>query len=359
MKKTKFQLLFAILMMSVISVSFTSCGDDNDNPILPEPETKEYIYLDNIKGFYRYVENGKIILLCLKKGSYHAFNKDYDGMYTFIEYSVSSNNSYNFNGYYHGGILYDGSEHQINFGAPTYYNPDRNVNNGVHASDENSITHHPQIFGAFDFSSYDSGITFKANGNYYSFTKNKDFTTEQSHVVDRQYVDLGLNVNWAKCNIGATHAEDYGIYTGWGDPNGTMTSTSYSDYPYQSSIIGTNKDAATVQWGTPWRMPTLQELEELNYGCVSDNINYNGIKGEKFLGPSGETMFLPSCGHREGNTIINVGGDTFYWSGEQYNYNEFNPSAPKQLAWGSFSGSLGGWYNEKWRGCSVRAVQNK
>ena len=31
------------------------------------------------------------------------------------------------------------------------------------------------------------------------------------------YVDLGLSVKWATCNVGATSPEDYGHYFAWGE----------------------------------------------------------------------------------------------------------------------------------------------
>ena len=163
-------------------------------------------------------------------------------------------------------------------------------------------------------------------------------------------MDLGLSVKWAKCNIGAKKAEEYGIYTGWGDPNGTNTSTNSSDYPYTRTIVGTSNDAATANWGSPWRMPTFVEMQELGIGCVEEETTFMGVTGYKYVGPSGKAVFMPRCGHREGNSTKGVGNDCFYWSGEQYSYSD-------DLAWGSFSGSIGGWYCKKYYGCSVRAVQ--
>ena len=36
---------------------------------------------------------------------------------------------------------------------------------------------------------------------------------------ENSYVDLGLSVKWATCNIGATKPEEYGDYYAWGELN--------------------------------------------------------------------------------------------------------------------------------------------
>lgn len=48
-------------------------------------------------------------------------------------------------------------------------------------------------------------------------------------------VDLGLSVKWADHNVGATSAEGYGNYYGWGDPTGNVQTKAVGDYAIGAS----------------------------------------------------------------------------------------------------------------------------
>lgn len=89
-----------------------------------------------------------------------------------------------------------------------------------------------------------------------------------------EYVEMGHGFKWATCNIGATNPQDVGSYFAWGEtePKATYTEDNYkwlkdgvltrytgSDY----DRLLPEDDAATVNWGTPWRIPTLEECEIL------------------------------------------------------------------------------------------------
>lgn len=119
------------------------------------------------------------------------------------------------------------------------------------------------------------------------------------------YVDLGLNVKWATCNVGASSPNNYGGYYVWGATE-TM-SKRYSNY-------GGFSDVAQVKWNASWRMPTYDELSELCQSCYFDWINYNGVTGYKVTGPSGESIFLPASGFWDGNNINNEGTIGYYRS---------------------------------------------
>ena len=77
------------------------------------------------------------------------------------------------------------------------------------------------------------------------------------------YVDLGLSVKWATCNVGATSPEDYGHYFAWGErcPKEEYTRENSLTYRKDMSDIAGNPqyDAATANWGGNWRMPTKNE----------------------------------------------------------------------------------------------------
>jgi hypothetical protein len=95
--------------------------------------------------------------------------------------------------------------------------------------------------------------------------------------------------------LGATAPEKYGAYYAWGETETknvfTWNTYKYGYYEYLSfdyshltnigsDIAGTSYDAAYVNWGADWRMPTKSELEELSTGCYWEYTdNFNGVKG--------------------------------------------------------------------------------
>lgn len=145
------------------------------------------------------------------------------------------------------------------------------------------------------------------------------------------YVDLGLSVKWATCNIGAYSPNGYGSYFAWGE---TASKSSYTwdnykwyagKYEHKAQYVGDydwtyykqkkyvtdsrygsvdNKqrldlfdDAANANWGGRWRMPTLTEVNELSTNCTWEWIYQGGVAG--FRGTSkinGKTIFLPAAG---------------------------------------------------------------
>ena len=172
--------------------------------------------------------------------------------------------------------------------------------------------------------------------------------TENGH----EYVDLGLSVMWATCNVGATKPEDYGDYFAWGE------TTTKSDYTWKSLKYRTkgnsyenvkfskyvaekkygtvdNKtrlelsdDAAHANWGGKWRMPTRAEQDELRENCTWTWTIQGGHTGYKVTSKSnGNSIFLPATGHRFGSSFIPAGSLGDYWSSSlntSSNYDAYN-----------------------------------
>ena len=113
-----------------------------------------------------------------------------------------------------------------------------------------------------------------------------------------EYVDLGLSVMWATCNVGASKPEDYGDYFAWGETR-TKDNYSTSNYSYKgtSATLPMSADAANANWGGSWRMPTKNETEELKNQCKWERINHNGVYGYKVISKiNGNSIFLPAAG---------------------------------------------------------------
>ena len=131
-----------------------------------------------------------------------------------------------------------------------------------------------------------------------------------------EMVDLGLSVKWATCNVGAVTPEEYGDYFAWGEtkPKSSYNSSTYS-YSSNPSVLPLSKDAARVNWGGTWRMPTQAELQELRNNCTWTWTTQNGVKGNKVTSMSnGNSIFLPAAGYRDDSSLEYAGRNGYYWS---------------------------------------------
>ena len=152
-----------------------------------------------------------------------------------------------------------------------------------------------------------------------SYSEVVSFTTlAESEYND--YVDLGLpsGLKWAAYNIGATTATEYGDYYAWGEVLTKETYTSANSETHgesMSDIAGTEYDAATVNWGGDWRMPSRAEIQELIYNCNWEWTTQGGKIGYKVTGPNGSSIFLPAAGYRsESSSLLTEGRHGYYWS---------------------------------------------
>lgn len=193
-------------------------------------------------------------------------------------------------------------------------------------------------------------------------------------------VNLGLpsGTLWADRNVGADFPEDYGDYFAWGETStkrrcaqGFSTynwstykwcqgsSTSMTKYYTKSSygtvdnktVLDLEDDAAYVNMGAEWRMPTYDELNELVNECTWTWTTQNGTKGHKVTGPNGNSIFLPAAGFRYDSILYLEGDYGYYWSASLYESRPYG-------AWGlSFSSGNHVMYcNDRFIGHTVRAV---
>lgn len=181
-------------------------------------------------------------------------------------------------------------------------------------------------------------------------------------------VDLGLSVKWADMNVGAEKPEDCGWYLAWGETeekatydwstykwcNGsedTMTKYCYnSNYGTvdNKTTLDPEDDAATVNWGGDWRMPTDAEMTELRSKCTYKVTSKNGISGYIVTGPNGNSIFLPTSGYRYKDSLKFVDTYGMYWSSSL-----FSPDAYHLLF---YSNSVDRSTTSRSAGLSVRPV---
>lgn len=182
--------------------------------------------------------------------------------------------------------------------------------------------------------------------------------TDRGALNGHEWVDLGLSVRWATCNVGASNPSDYGNYYAWGE---TKTKSSYTEGNSKTynvvmpDISGEPKyDAATANWGEGWRMPTKEELEELVDKCDWEWTSQSGRNGYKVTGPNGNSIFLPAAGWRYGASLNVAGGFGRYWSSTPYGGNTLHAYS---LYFGSGHRYVG--WNVRFDGRSVRPVSDK
>ncbi|MBR6455828.1 MAG: pilus assembly protein N-terminal domain-containing protein, partial [Prevotella sp.] len=122
------------------------------------------------------------------------------------------------------------------------------------------------------------------------------------------------------------------------------------------TVLDAEDDAAAANWGGNWRMPTLDEIKELLDNTTNEWTELNGVKGRKFTAKngSGNFIFLPASGYRDGGSLYSVGSYSYYWSSS---LGESHPAGAYYLSFGS--GYAGWGYGTRQCGQSVRPVAVK
>jgi hypothetical protein len=144
-------------------------------------------------------------------------------------------------------------------------------------------------------------------------------------------VDLGLpsGIKWANMNVGATNYKEYGTYFSWGE---TETKTDYTWPTYQwgswndeikrvsitkyNSVLNPEDDAATINWGPRWRMPTKKEFEELiaNTTAQFETLNNDSVVVKLTSKKNGKFIYLPLAGWWNGRHITWERQFGYYWT---------------------------------------------
>lgn len=181
--------------------------------------------------------------------------------------------------------------------------------------------------------------TYAINNKGISYGNQITFTTLEHAENGHKYVDLGLSVKWASHNIGASSPEDYGDYFAWGETrpkknytwktyiygdeygNGTMTKYC-NNYMFgylgyftdDKTTLESSDDAAHINWGGKWRMPTDAELTELKTKCTWIFMTRNNVCGYEVTACNGNSIFLPAAGCIMERDFSGKGTVGYYWS---------------------------------------------
>ena len=157
------------------------------------------------------------------------------------------------------------------------------------------------------------------------------------------FVDLGLpsGLLWATCNVGAESPEQAGLYFAWGETAGytaTQVKEGKRRFDFKSYILlhepsilhfdylTPEYDAAHINMGGKWRMPTKAELQELYDLTTStfkkeykkDHLEVCSILTSKI---NGNTLVLPVAGYVLGQDIFRNNEYCHYWYSDLDYYN--------------------------------------
>ena len=232
-------------------------------------------------------------------------------------------------------------------------------------------------------SGYHGTSNFGYRGHGYSIRPIKD-----SAHAERQKVQLWeRGPYWATTNLGAKKPEEYGFYFWWGDTVGYTRKGNFwaardgssSNFSFRGGekntptenkdisaleragwltvqgVLTPDHDAAHVQWGDAWRMPTKQELDDLNSKCDWNWTTQNGVNGYIVRGRgryADKSIFLPTSGSGYGPSLIGAGSYGGYWS-----------SVPRSDSYYAYELSFDsgnhttGYYGRRFYGRAIRPVQ--
>ena len=194
-----------------------------------------------------------------------------------------------------------------------------------------------------------------------------------------EWVDLGLSVKWATCNVGASSPSEYGNYYAWGEVY-TKNDYNWSSYRYGMgegdfftkyvpsdkpdfwygddepdgmTRLALSDDVAHTSWGGTWRIPTEAEWTELRTECTWTWAIVNGRKGYNVIGKNGNSIFLPAAGCRNYLNLHFVGEDGYYWTSTLH---EDDPEEAWRLRFSL--DYISRYYTFRYYGFSVRPVSD-
>lgn len=178
---------------------------------------------------------------------------------------------------------------------------------------------------------------------------NKDFNNTNGF----GYVDLDLpsKTLWATCNVGADKPSDFGLYFQWGDVQGYTSdqiglgdrqkkfASDWSDYKwfrndaftryrnafikYKNSglvldILDLDDDAANINMGGDWHMPSPEQIQELIDNTTNKWTILDRIRGVEFTSKkdSSKSIFIPAAGFAWNSLVLDTGNCGILWASE-------------------------------------------
>lgn len=161
-----------------------------------------------------------------------------------------------------------------------------------------------------------------------------------------EFVDLGLpsGTLWSTCNVGASNPSDFGLYFQWGDVQGYTAeqvgtkkrfANDFSDYKWHLSgddfdndnftkyktegdVLELEDDAAHVNMGGSWHMPSPEQIQELIDNTTNKWTILDRIRGVEFTSKkdSSKSIFIPAAGFAWNGLVVDTGNCGILWASE-------------------------------------------
>ena len=156
------------------------------------------------------------------------------------------------------------------------------------------------------------------------------------------YVDLGLpsGTLWATCNVGASNPSDFGLYFQWGNTKGyseeqigigngqkkffwpdykwnpSGDSYTFTKYATKGETLELEDDAANVNMGGDWHMPTPEQINELINNTTRKWTALDGVSGRLFTSKTNtsQSIFIPAAGYAWDGSVRSSGDGGGVWS---------------------------------------------
>jgi hypothetical protein len=201
---------------------------------------------------------------------------------------------------------------------------------------------------------------YQSTEGWKKFSNIEEGNNQDPHNTIPEAIDLGLSVKWASWNVGTDKPEGLGNLYAWGEltPKADYSTSTYkfydSGYFKYGSMDGkyrldSEDDVAHQMWGDKWRIPTFEELEELNDNCTFTPTELNGVSVTKVTGPNGNFINFPYPGNFTGSSLYYENSVGSYWSSDLQ-----SDSYAKDLDFRSGYPSLNG--DSRYHGQSIRPV---
>lgn len=333
--------LFAALFLAALSIGFIACDNDDDPRLDNDKDNIENVVdgdstEDNIEGEEDYYNCDSTEIVCTGKA--------YETTSTFTKIAATVHVSTTLLGQCTLGVQFSENLNDLE----EHENVKSITTSNLTGNDYIVKLEYLQENTTYYYCAY-----VYINGIYHYGLIRSFKTLEYDKIDGHAYVDLGLpsGLKWAACNVGATKSRECGNYYAWGEVEpkevydwstykwmtSSMSSWEYINkytiadgnneyyaevwYDNSGNFIGDNKtvldpedDAAAVNMGGSWRMPTVEEQDELKKCTWTWITTFNGVNGYNVEGPNGNSIFFPAAGLRANSDLINVGLSGLYWS---------------------------------------------
>ena len=157
-----------------------------------------------------------------------------------------------------------------------------------------------------------------------------------------EYVDLELpsGTLWATCNVGADKPSYGGLYFQWGDTKGYKKEQvgkddgqkmftwndykwnpnedwkTFSKYTTGGTAVNLENDAAHINMGDDWHIPSSDQIQELIDNTTSTWLESANVNGRLFTSKkdASKSIFIPATGYALDGWVIHSGNTGYFWS---------------------------------------------